>query len=95
MYFDQKEFGSRIQQLRKQRGFTQDELAQRLGVGKVHIYKMEKGIKACSIDLLVEMAEFFHVSTDYLLTGKDFDLSTVREKLMCAIGDLSAIAELL
>lgn len=72
MYFDPKEFGRRLQQMRKVRGMTQLELSERLGLAsKQHISRMERGEKTCSIDLLIELSCVLNVSTDYLLMGKE------------------------
>lgn len=72
MYFDAKEFGMRLKEKRKAAGMTQEELAEKIGLStKKHISGMECGKEACSIDLLLEIAEVLDVSTDYLLMGKD------------------------
>lgn len=53
MYFDAKEFGKRLHDVRTSRGITQEELAVRLGLAsKQHVSRMENGERSCSIDLL-------------------------------------------
>ena len=71
MYFDVKEFGKRLHDVRTFRGITQEELAVRLGLAsKQHVSRMENGERSCSIDLLIEMSCIPHMSsTDYLLMG--------------------------
>ena len=70
MYFDVKEFGKRLHDVRTSRGITQEELAVRLGLAsKQHVSRMENGERSCSIDLLIELSCILHVSTDYLLMG--------------------------
>ena len=56
MYFNQVEFGRRLQELRKMNRITQEELAVKVGVDKLHISRMERGVAACSIDLLLELS---------------------------------------
>ena len=56
MYFNQIEFGRRLQELRKMNRITQEELAVKVGVDKLHISRMERGVAACSIDLLLELS---------------------------------------
>ena len=57
MYFDAKEFGKRLQDVRTSRGITQEELAVRLGLAsKQHVSRMENGERSCSIDLLIELS---------------------------------------
>jgi transcriptional regulator with XRE-family HTH domain len=70
MYFNQVEFGKRIKEERNRLQMTQEDLAQELNIGYVHMNGIENGRKGCSIDLLLEIAEVLDVSTDYLLTGR-------------------------
>ena len=69
MRHDLKECGKRIQQLRKERGFTQEQLAEKLNVSQNTIAKIESGLRRPSIDFLLEISEFFKVSTNYLVFG--------------------------
>ena len=59
-----KEYGKRIQQLRKERELTQEQLAEKLNVSQNTIAK-----RRSSIDFLLEISEFFNVSTNYLVFG--------------------------
>lgn len=61
--------GQRIAMLRKQCGFSQAELAERLGVSSSSVGMYEQGRREPSAALLVAMAREFQVSIDYLLTG--------------------------
>ncbi len=69
MYFDQIEFGKRLRILRTEKKMSQETTAERIGISASHYWHLEHGDKGCSIDLLLILAETFHVSTDYLLTG--------------------------
>lgn len=62
--------GARIAALRREQGLSQAELARRLGISASAVGMYEQGRREPSIELLVAMAEDFHVSTDYLLTGR-------------------------
>lgn len=72
------EFNKKLQELRKQREFTQEELAEKLFVSRTAISKWESGRGYPSIDSLKAIAEFFSVSIDELLSNKE--LITVAEK---------------
>lgn len=61
------EFGKRLKFLRKQSGFTQSQLADRIGVTKSVISFYELQERAPSPDVLIKLSGIFHVSTDYLL----------------------------
>ena len=52
MYFDSYSAGKRIQQLRKTKGLTQEELAIKLNISDRHLRNIERGEEAPSIDLL-------------------------------------------
>ena len=93
MYFNQVEFGQRMKEARKLAGMTQEELAEVLGIDKNHVSRLERGAKACSIDLLVEISGVLRVSTDYLLTGKSIDREMMRTQVLSVISQLSLIAQ--
>lgn len=62
------EFGEKLQELRKQRGLTQEELAGSLFVSRTAISKWESGRGYPSIDSLKAIAKFFSVTVDGLLS---------------------------
>ena len=70
MYFDLVATGKRIKGLRKENKMTQEKLAEKLNISRVHMANIEIGDKAPSIDLFIVMSEFFGVSLDYLVLGK-------------------------
>lgn len=57
----------RIKILRTARGWTQAELARRLGITRNGVNSWEQGLSMPSPAFLVELAKVFSVSTDYLL----------------------------
>ena len=71
MCFNQTEFGQRIKELRKISRMTQEQLSEELNISVEQLRKMECGCRGTSIDLLISIAGYFNVSTDYLLTGTD------------------------
>lgn len=62
------EFNEKLQELRKQKGLTQEELAELLFVSRAAISKWESGRGYPSIDSLKEISKFFSVSLDALLS---------------------------
>lgn len=60
-------FGERIENLRKEKAITQDELANKLGISQeaISLYESEK--REPNVELLIKMADHFGVTTDYLL----------------------------
>lgn len=57
----------RIRTLREQHGYSQTELAKRLGITRSSVNAWEMGISVPSTQYIVELATIFKVSTDYLL----------------------------
>ena len=66
-----KEIGKRIQNCRKQQGYTQEQLADLMNVSIQMVSNLERGNKAIRIDNLVSLCRILNVSTDYILTGKE------------------------
>ncbi|MBE6915158.1 MAG: helix-turn-helix transcriptional regulator [Ruminococcaceae bacterium] len=64
------ELHKKLQELRKDRGLTQEELAEELFVSRTAISKWESGRGLPSIDSLKEISKFFSVSIDSLLSGE-------------------------
>ena len=64
------EFHEKLQELRKNRGLTQEELAESLYVSRTAISKWESGRGYPSIDSLKEIASYFSVTIDELLSSE-------------------------
>ena len=72
------EFNEKLQVLRKEKGLTQEELAEALYVSRTAISKWESGRGYPSIDSLKEISNFFSVTIDDLLSGEK--LISIAEK---------------
>ena len=85
--------GERIRQLRKEAGWSQAELAEKIGADAGRVNKYEAGRMAPAAETLVRLAEVLNVSIDYLLID-----GVPRRPLHSAedaLGDrLAAVAEL-
>lgn len=58
---------SRIKQLRENRGLIQEILASELGITQQMLSKYERDVLRIKVDVLKRIAEYFNVTTDYLL----------------------------
>ena len=65
------EFHEKLQELRRNRGLTQEELAACLYVSRTAVSKWESGRGYPSIDSLKAISKFYSVSIDTLLSGED------------------------
>lgn len=81
MQYDMKKSGFNIRSIRIQEGYTQAELAKALNIDRSFLSCIESGKKGCSVDLLIQLSAFFHVSLDYLVFGSERDSRTEKEKL--------------
>lgn len=63
-------FSEKLADLRRREGFSQEQLADRLGVTRQSVSKWESGAAQPELVKLVALSELFHVSVDYLV--KDY-----------------------
>lgn len=57
----------RIQYLRKQKGYSQEELADKVGVSRQAVSKWESEQSTPDLEKVIVMSELFEVTTDYIL----------------------------
>ena len=74
------EFHEKLQNLRKQKGLTQEQLAEKLYVSRTAISKWESGRGYPGIDSLKEIARFFHVTVDELIGPEEILAAAENEK---------------
>ena len=82
------EFNQKLQELRKQKGLTQEELAEQLYVSRTAISKWESGRGYPNIESLRAIAKFFSVTLDDLLSSDEVltiaeEDNKQKEKLFC------------
>ena len=65
------EFNEKLQELRKQKGLTQEELAEQLYVSRTAISKWESGRGYPNIESLKAIAQFFSITLDELLSANE------------------------
>jgi len=71
MKMNPKEMGKRIQLLRKQKGLSQEELADKLNVSSNTVAKIECGLRRPSVDFVVDLVNFFDTTVDYIILGEE------------------------
>lgn len=64
-----KAFGARLKGLRKQKNWSQKELAALVDIRFQQLNKYESGLNIPPAGMLIKLADALHVSLDYLLTG--------------------------
>ena len=64
-------FQERLHQLRRQRGLSQENLAEVIGVTRQAVQKWESGASRPDMDNLVALSRYFETTLDYLITGEE------------------------
>lgn len=75
-----KAFGTRLRDLRKQKDWSQKELAHRLGVKLSIFTKYEMGLHLPAPEKLIELSELFATSVDFLLTGGNVETAPLHNR---------------
>ena len=80
----------RIQNLRKSKGISQEELADKIGVSRQAVSKWESEQSSPDIEKIILLSNYFEVTTDYLLKGIDLTTDVSDNKMdariFCAVG---------
>lgn len=84
-FVDYYEIGQKVRKFRKEKGYSQEELAELVGISVTHMSHIETGNTKLSLPVFVSLAEALDVRTDELLHNSD-DVS--RERLLAEIGDV-------
>lgn len=87
MEFNYVAMGQRIKKARKEKGLTQEQLAELCDLSTAHIGHVERGSRALSIETLVKIAMVLEISTDYILLDIVTDKDMNFEKITVAIGE--------
>jgi transcriptional regulator with XRE-family HTH domain len=82
----------RIQNLRKSKGMSQEELADRIGVARQAVSKWESELATPDLEKVVIMSDIFEVTTDYLLKGIE-PVKTDEHKTMADVIDQKVLTE--
>lgn len=67
---DQKKIGGFLRELRKERGLTQEQLSEILGVTNRSISRWENGVNLPDFDLVIEITKYFDVKIEEFLDGE-------------------------
>lgn len=71
--------GKRLRYLREREGFSQKELAKKLDMPNQNVSNYERGFRQPDYETINRMADFFEVTTDYLLGRSDRESLTEKE----------------
>lgn len=84
-------FGDRLKELRKNKNLNQTDIAKMFDVTDATVSAWEVGKAQPSYDILTKLADYFNVSTDYLLGFNQDDLDNI-ERLKIALKEAGIMA---
>ena len=78
--------GSMIKKARQEKGYTQEVLAEKAGIGLMYCGEIERGVKMPSLNIFIKIIEALGVSADYVLrselsSGKKYVFDELTKKL--------------
>ncbi len=89
---NRKEIGDRIKSLRQDRKISQEQMALDLHISRSTVSKIETDGRITSLEVLIQLSEYYHVSTDYILKGIS-DNTSISEELQAIIALLSSLVK--
>lgn len=87
MDLEKAALGKRIREVRIQKGYTQQTLAQKAGIGLMYLGEIERGIKMPSLSVFIKIVEALDISADYVLrdelsSGEKYIFDELTSKLL-------------
>lgn len=79
--------GKRIREARIKKGYTQQDLANKAGIGLMYIGEIERGVKMPSLNIFIKIVEALDISADYVLrdeltSGETYIFDELTRKLL-------------
>jgi transcriptional regulator with XRE-family HTH domain len=89
---DQGKIGKFLQELRKEKGLTQEQLAEKMGVARRTVSRWETGNNMPDLDLLIELSDLYDVGLRELLDGerKSEDMDKEMEEAVLKVAEYSS-----
>ncbi len=88
---DQVKIGRYLQELRKEKGLTQEQLADKMGVARRTVSRWETGNNLPDLDILIELSDLYEVGLRELLDGerKSEDMNKEMEETVLKVAEYS------
>lgn len=78
MIMDTVKIGRFLSELRHERGFTQEQLGERLGISNKTVSRWENGNYLPPVEMLMVLSEFYGVSINEILSGRKLDSADIQ-----------------
>ena len=89
---NRKEIGDRIKSLRQDRRISQEQMALDLHISRSTVSKIETDGRITSLEILIQLSAYYHVSTDYILKGIS-DNTSVSKDLQAIVASLNSLVK--
>lgn len=77
-----EEIGNRIKEIRENMNMTKESFAKQLGISGQYLGMIERGKSCISIEKLKKLCEITNLSSDYILFGKDCNVTDNMKKVL-------------
>ena len=81
MGYNPETAGKRLAEFRKERGMSQEKFAAEFNITRQYLSLLERGLRSASLDLLVDIADKYDTSLDYIARGKMSDIKQADKKI--------------
>lgn len=81
-YYDQKEVGKKIRNMRKEAGIKQIDLADEMNISNDMLSRIENGKSTCAPDHLMYLCQRFGKTADYFYFGMEVENKKKKRKLL-------------
>ena len=83
---DKVTLGRKLRQIRQEKGYTQQTLAEKAGMGNVYLGEIERGLKMPSLNCFIRIIEALDVSADSVLreelsSGREYIYDEITQKM--------------
>ena len=93
--YDIQASANRIRKLRYDHHYTQETAATFLGIDYRTLGNIERAARGCSVDLFIRLSEFYDVSLDYLILGKQPGNTQLKTELSIVIDQLKELVQVM
>jgi transcriptional regulator with XRE-family HTH domain len=99
-HVDNQAIGERIRDEREKLRLTREKFAEMLGLSPLYIGQLERGERQMSLDTLVKVSDYLHISTDYLIYGSTPENEIKKSRIItllnkCSKNELSFIENII
>ncbi len=76
---NQEKIGKFISKLRKEKGMTQEQLAEKLNISKNAVSKWERGLNLPDVSIMQELCKILGITLNELFVGEKYQMSNIKK----------------